>query len=57
MSGAPLKYVGVFQNHQHEQIITTVNELGLSAVQLHGKEDQAFVDTLKASLPSGVEIW
>ncbi|MCG9582260.1 bifunctional indole-3-glycerol-phosphate synthase TrpC/phosphoribosylanthranilate isomerase TrpF [Vibrio tubiashii] len=57
MSGAPLKYVGVFQNHQHEQIIATVNELGLSAIQLHGKEDQAFVDTLKASLPSGVEIW
>ncbi|MDC5807001.1 bifunctional indole-3-glycerol-phosphate synthase TrpC/phosphoribosylanthranilate isomerase TrpF [Vibrio europaeus] len=57
MSGAPLKYVGVFQNHQHEQIIEAVNELGLSAVQLHGKEDLAFVDTLKASLPSGVEIW
>ncbi|KJY84865.1 indole-3-glycerol phosphate synthase [Vibrio galatheae] len=57
MSGAPLKYVGVFQNQTLEQITATVSELGLSAVQLHGNEDQPFVDSLKAQLPADVEIW
>lgn len=57
MSGAPLNYVGVFQNHDAKQIINTVCELGLSAVQLHGTEDQQFVNQLKAQLPAQVEIW
>ncbi|KGY12150.1 indole-3-glycerol phosphate synthase [Vibrio tubiashii] len=57
MSGAPLKYVGVFQNHDSAQIIETVKELGLAAVQLHGSEDQEFVNTLRTALPAEVEIW
>ncbi|MEF1254833.1 bifunctional indole-3-glycerol-phosphate synthase TrpC/phosphoribosylanthranilate isomerase TrpF [Vibrio sp. M260112] len=57
MSGAPLNYVGVFQNHRLETIVDTVCELGLAAVQLHGSEDQAFVNQLKSALPPQVEIW
>jgi indole-3-glycerol phosphate synthase/phosphoribosylanthranilate isomerase len=57
MSGAPLQYVGVFQNHSIETIADTVTELGLFAVQLHGDEDQAYIDALKAALPESVEIW
>ncbi|EGA70337.1 bifunctional indole-3-glycerol phosphate synthase/phosphoribosylanthranilate isomerase [Vibrio sinaloensis DSM 21326] len=57
MSGAPLNYVGVFQNHSIELIVERVNELGLAAVQLHGDEDQAFVSQLKAQLSDEVEIW
>lgn len=57
MSGAPLNFVGVFQNHPVELIAERVNNLGLKAVQLHGNEDQAFVDSLKPLLPSNVEIW
>ncbi|MBE8557003.1 MULTISPECIES: bifunctional indole-3-glycerol-phosphate synthase TrpC/phosphoribosylanthranilate isomerase TrpF [Vibrio] len=57
MSGAPLNYVGVFQNHSVADVANTVSELGLFAVQLHGDESQAFVDELKQSLPENVEIW
>ncbi|MGD8231322.1 bifunctional indole-3-glycerol-phosphate synthase TrpC/phosphoribosylanthranilate isomerase TrpF [Vibrio sp. TRT 1302] len=57
MSGAPLNYVGVFQNHSLETIVGTVCDLGLAAVQLHGSEDQAFVNQLKSALPPQVEIW
>ena len=57
MSGAPLNYVGVFQNHSVTNVAKTVSELGLFAVQLHGDETQAFVDELKQSLPESVEIW
>lgn len=57
MSGAPLNYVGVFQNHNLDVVLDTVSELGLFAVQLHGNEDQDYVNQLKASLPEQVEIW
>ncbi|NOI67820.1 bifunctional indole-3-glycerol-phosphate synthase TrpC/phosphoribosylanthranilate isomerase TrpF [Vibrio sp. 99-8-1] len=57
MSGAPLKYVGVFQNQSLDDVISTANQLGLSAVQLHGKESQDFVDQLRAQLNKHCEIW
>ncbi len=57
MSGAPLNYVGVFQNEAADFILDTVKSLGLKAVQLHGQEDQQFVDQLRSQLPGDVEIW
>ena len=57
MSGAPLNSVGVFQNEAADFILDTVKSLGLKAVQLHGQEDQQFVDQLRSQLPGDVEIW
>lgn len=57
MSGAPLKYVGVFRNHAIDAIVATANQLGLAAVQLHGDEDQAFIAQLRAQLSPTIEIW
>ncbi|MBD1556669.1 bifunctional indole-3-glycerol-phosphate synthase TrpC/phosphoribosylanthranilate isomerase TrpF [Vibrio sp. S9_S30] len=57
MSGAPLHYVGVFQNHSVENIASLANDLGLAAVQLHGNEDQTFVDTLRTTLSDQCQIW
>lgn len=57
MSGAPLNYVGVFQNEAADFILDTVKSLGLKAAQLHGQEDQQFVDQLRSQLPGDVEIW
>jgi len=57
ITGAPLRYVGVFQNHTIHQIITIVNALSLSAVQLHGEEDQEYINSLRAQLPTSVQIW
>lgn len=57
MSGAPLKYVGVFQNQPRDLIVETACELGLTAVQLHGDEDQAFVNALRDKLPQNCAIW
>ncbi len=57
MSGAPLAYVGVFQNHSIAEVVEIAAKLGLSAVQLHGDEDQAYIDQLKPQLNDGVEIW
>lgn len=57
MSGAPLRYVGVFQNHDNADILSIALELGLSAVQLHGEESQQQVDELRSQLPNTIEIW
>lgn len=57
MAGAPLKYVGVFQNEDPEVISYTVKQLGLSVVQLHGDETPKDVITLRSLLPKTCEIW
>lgn len=57
MLGAPLKYVGVFQNEDPELIAYTVKRLGLSVVQLHGDETPKDVKTLRELLPKQCQIW
>jgi len=57
MTGAPLKYVGVFQNQPLELIADIAHSLKLDAVQLHGDEKQTFVSQLKALLPDNCVIW
>ncbi len=57
MSGAPLNYVGVFQNQPLEDVVATASTLNLFAVQLHGSEDQTYIDALRAALPKEIQIW
>lgn len=57
MAGAPLSYVGVFRNAQPATITKTVEALGLAAVQLHGDEDAAYIETLRPLLPAGCQTW
>jgi len=57
MSGAPLKYVGVFRNADQDAVKKAAEYLSLSAVQLHGDETPEYVQGLKAQLPAGCEIW
>ncbi|CZF79619.1 Tryptophan biosynthesis protein TrpCF [Grimontia celer] len=57
MEGAPLQYVGVFQNHDLNHVADTAKALDLAAVQLHGAEDSEYVKQLRAKLPKGTQIW
>ncbi len=57
IAAADLDYVGVFRNSTLSDVVTTVSELALSVVQLHGDEDKAFVAELRRQLPAGVKIW
>ncbi|MFP2420006.1 bifunctional indole-3-glycerol-phosphate synthase TrpC/phosphoribosylanthranilate isomerase TrpF [Pseudescherichia vulneris] len=54
---AALSYVGVFRDAPVSDVAAKVNSLALAAVQLHGSEDQAYIDTLRAALPEKVQIW
>lgn len=52
-----LKYVGVFVNHKCQEIAKLAKEINLFAVQLHGEEDQAYIDKLTLQLPKNCQIW
>lgn len=45
-----LEYVGVFVNHKRTDIVDLVKSLKLTAVQLHGDEDDTYIDALKVQL-------
>ncbi|VEA38665.1 Indole-3-glycerol phosphate synthase / Phosphoribosylanthranilate isomerase [Salmonella enterica subsp. enterica] len=51
ISAAPLQYVGVFQDADIADVCQKAAVLPLSAVQLHGSEDQAYVNALREALP------
>ncbi|EHP3045366.1 bifunctional indole-3-glycerol-phosphate synthase TrpC/phosphoribosylanthranilate isomerase TrpF [Salmonella enterica] len=57
ISAAPLQYVGVFQDADIADVCQKAAVLPLSAVQLHGSEDQAYVNALREALPRNVQIW
>ncbi|CZF86581.1 bifunctional indole-3-glycerol-phosphate synthase TrpC/phosphoribosylanthranilate isomerase TrpF [Grimontia marina] len=57
MEGAPLQYVGVFQNHDLNHVADTAKALNLHAVQLHGNEGSEYIDELRAKLPEHTKIW
>ncbi|WET13622.1 bifunctional indole-3-glycerol-phosphate synthase TrpC/phosphoribosylanthranilate isomerase TrpF [Yersinia intermedia] len=57
ISGAPLKYVGVFRDAKIETVQQTAERLSLAAVQLHGQEDQSYINQLRAILPASCQIW
>lgn len=57
VQAAPLNFVGVFVNHALHEVAAIANDLQLSAVQLHGDEDEQYLQALKALLPQGCQIW
>ena len=50
-----IKTVGVFVNETIDNLVTIANEANLDAVQLHGDEDEAFIQSLKER--TNVEVW
>lgn len=50
-----IKTVGVFVNETLENLVTIATEANLDVVQLHGDEDEAFIQSLKER--TKVEVW
>lgn len=50
-----IKTVGVFVNETIDNLLTIANEANLDAVQLHGDEEEAFIQSLKER--TNVEVW
>ncbi|UTJ49237.1 bifunctional indole-3-glycerol-phosphate synthase TrpC/phosphoribosylanthranilate isomerase TrpF [Atlantibacter subterranea] len=56
-AAAPLRYVGVFRDSAVQDVVNIAEALKLSAVQLHGSEDRAYISALRDALPDVVAIW
>ncbi|WAI18564.1 MAG: bifunctional indole-3-glycerol-phosphate synthase TrpC/phosphoribosylanthranilate isomerase TrpF [Buchnera aphidicola (Acyrthosiphon caraganae)] len=52
-----LRFVGVFQNEDINTIAQFSEELSLYAVQLHGQENQDYINKLRNILSHKVKIW
>lgn len=50
-----IKTVGVFVNETLDNLVTIAKETNLDVVQLHGDEDEAFIQSLKER--TNVEVW
>lgn len=50
-----IKTVGIFVNETLDNLVTIATEVNLDAVQLHGDEDEAFIQSLKER--TNVEAW
>lgn len=57
MAAAPLSYVGVFRDAPVNDVVAKAESLSLAAVQLHGSEDQHYIDALRQALPAHIQIW
>lgn len=57
ISQVKLKYVGVFCNAKLKKILSRVEQLSLSVVQLHGQENKKYIKKLRNLLPKHVKIW
>lgn len=57
MASAQLHYVGVFRDAPVSEVAAKASALSLAAVQLHGGEDQAYIDALRQALPPDCRIW
>lgn len=49
--------VGVFRDAPRDVVADLAALLNLSAVQLHGREDEAYIEALRRELPALCEIW
>ncbi|TKB58435.1 bifunctional indole-3-glycerol-phosphate synthase TrpC/phosphoribosylanthranilate isomerase TrpF [Ferrimonas aestuarii] len=53
---AELNYIGVFVNAELDEVVAAATTLGLYGVQLHGNEDDAYLDALRSKLPQ-TKLW
>jgi indole-3-glycerol phosphate synthase/phosphoribosylanthranilate isomerase len=56
-SSVEQSYVGVFVDQSITDVADVAKELCLSAVQLHGQEDEAYMAQLRGALPKDCMIW
>lgn len=57
ISAASLNWVGVFKNETIDQVCQIAEQLSLYAVQLHGDEDNQYIQLLREKLPKNCQIW
>lgn len=52
-----IKTVGVFKDNSLDEILDVMKEIKLDIIQLHGKEDGEFINSLRKNLAQTICIW
>ena len=52
-----IKKVGVFKDNSLNEILDVLQKVDLDIIQLHGKEDEDFINLLKKSMNKSIKIW
>ncbi|SFC18951.1 phosphoribosylanthranilate isomerase [Clostridium uliginosum] len=52
-----IKKVGVFRNNSIEEILDVLKEVPLDVIQLHGYEDENYIELLRRSINHQIKIW
>ena len=52
-----IKKVGVFKDNSIDEILDVLGNVDLDVIQLHGKEDEDFINLLKKSMNKSIKIW
>ena len=52
-----IKKVGVFKENSIDEILDILGKVDLDVIQLHGKEDEEFINSLKKSMNKSIKIW
>lgn len=52
-----IKKVGVFKDNSIDEILDILDNVDLDVIQLHGKEDGDFINSLKRSMNKPIKIW
>lgn len=52
-----IKTVGVFRNNSIDEINDIINQVNLDIIQLHGKENISYINTLRNIVKEKIEIW
>ncbi|QCI22726.1 bifunctional indole-3-glycerol-phosphate synthase TrpC/phosphoribosylanthranilate isomerase TrpF [Buchnera aphidicola] len=57
IANSKLRFIGVFQNENINIISNIAETLSLYAIQLHGQENQKYINELRKILPQKIKIW
>ena len=52
-----IKKVGVFKDNSINEIVEVLENVDLDVIQLHGKEDEDYINLLKKSINKSIKIW
>ena len=52
-----IKTVGVFRNNSIDEINDIINQVNLDIIQLHGKENISYINTIRNIVKGKIEIW
>lgn len=56
-AGSELPVVGVFRDAPSSQVAAFARQAGAAAVQLHGGENESYINGLRHELPNDCEVW